>query len=131
MTSRTDRTWQFGPTAVTLLVAYLLVLQGIAVGVASGQRSAAGLFANTICVSKAAGPLESDPARPGRTSRHGDICCVLHCASFGAVGPASAFAGEAPPALAFVEIKLAFDDRLGPATVATPPLGSRAPPAIV
>jgi hypothetical protein len=130
MIARTDKRWELGPTALTLLVAYLLVLQGIAVGVASGQRSTSGLYANSTCFSRSANSLDGDPSTPARPARHGDICCVFHCAGFGATGPVSSFVVETPPA-SFAEIKLAFDERGAIAETATPPLGSRAPPATI
>lgn len=131
MNARSEvRNWQFGSTAVTLLVAYLLVLQGFAVGVSGGGRSASGLFADAICFSKASGPLSGDPSAPARRARHGDVCCVVHCASLGGATAVSPFVGEAPPSLSYVEAKLAFDETVLRAEAATPPLGSRAPPVI-
>lgn len=123
------RSWQFGPTAVTLLVAYLLVLQGLAVGVSSGVRGA-GLFADAICLSKSSGPLDNNPAAPARHSRH-DGCCVFHSASPGGAATPSPFVGEPPPSLSYIEIKLAFDGTQLRSDAATPPLGSRAPPALI
>lgn len=130
MNARSEaRNWQFGPTAVTLLVAYLLVLQGLAVGVASGARGP-GLFADTICLSKASDRVGGGPATPARHSRH-DGCCVFHSASMGGAAAPSPFVGETPPSLSYVEVKLAFDETRLPAEAATPPLGSRAPPALI
>lgn len=124
------KTWQCGSTAVTLLVAYLLVLQGFAIGVSFSGRTS-GLFANAICFSKASGPLSGDPATPARPARHGDVCCVVHCAGLGGATAASAFVGETPPPASYATIKLAFDNEsLGP-EAATPPLGSRAPPVLI
>lgn len=131
MSARSEiKTWQCGSTAVTLLVAYLFVLQGLAVGVSFSGR-ASGLFANSICFSKASGPLSGDPATPARPARHGDVCCVVHCASLGGATAASAFVGETPPAASYTTIKLAFDESFLPPEAATPPLGSRAPPVLI
>lgn len=130
MTARSDRTRHFGSAAATLLVAYLLVLQGIAAGVVTSARGAA-LFADAICLSKSAGPLEHTPGTPIRPSRHADACCVFHCASLGGAASPSPFVGETPPPLSYVEAKLAFDHALPNAGAATPPLGSRAPPALI
>jgi hypothetical protein len=132
MSTRSElKTWQCGSTAVTLLVAYLLVLQGFAIGVSFSGRTS-GLFANAICFNKSSGPLSGDPATPARPARHGgDVCCVVHCASLGGATAASAFVGETPPPAAYATIELAFDsESLRPET-ATPPLGSRAPPVLI
>ncbi len=129
MNPRNARTRHFGSTAATLLVAYLLVLQGIAAGAITSARGAA-LFADAICLSKSSGPLDS-PAAPIRPSRHGDACCVIHCVAFGGATAPSPFVGETPPALSFVEAKLAYDNALTEAKAATPPLGSRAPPTLI
>lgn len=129
MISRSDKTRHFGSTAATLLVAYLLVLQGIAAGAVSSARGAA-LFADAICLSKSSGPLDT-PGAPIRPSRHGDACCVFHCASLGGATAPSPFVGETPPALSYIASKLAFDHALSGSDAATPPLGSRAPPALI
>lgn len=124
------KTSQLGPAAATLLLAYLLVLQSLVVGVATSARGAA-LFSDTICLSKASGPLDGGSAPPGRPARHGDSCCVFHCAAFGSAAAPSPFVGEAPPSLSYVEIKPVYDRSVLLSEAATPPLGSRAPPALV
>lgn len=121
--------WRLGPAAA-LLLAYLLVLQGLAFGVSSSARGAA-LFSGAICFSKSSGPLDSGPGTPARPARHGDACCVFHSAGFGAAATPSPFVGEPPPSLYYVEIKLAYDEAPAQSKAATPPLGSRAPPSIV
>lgn len=124
------KTWHYGSTAVTLLVAYLLVLQGFAVGVSVSGR--AGLFANSICFSKSSAPLSGDPASPARPARQGgDVCCVAHCASLGGATAASPFVGAEPPAGSYSTITLAFDQSFLRPKAATPPLGSRAPPTLI
>ncbi|MBG0802293.1 MAG: DUF2946 family protein [Methylocystis silviterrae] len=131
MSARSEvKTSQFSSTAVTLLVAYLFVLQGLAVGVSFSGRGS-GLFANTICFSKASGPLSGDPATPARPARHGDVCCVVHCASLGGATAASPFIGETPPAASYSTIGLAFDETSRLPEASTPPLGSRAPPVLI
>lgn len=131
MNPRSEKTRHFGSTAATLLVAYLLLLQGMAAGVVTSARGAA-LFADSICLSKSSGPLDSAPGAPIRPSRHGDsACCVFHCASLGGATAPSPFVGETPPAPSHVEAKLAFDHALLGSEAATPPLGSRAPPALI
>ncbi|WP_292531005.1 hypothetical protein [Methylocystis sp.] len=131
MSTRSEvKTWQYGSTAVTLLVAYLLVLQGFAIGVSSSGR-ASGLFANAICFNKSSGPLSGDPATPARPARQGgDVCCVAHCAPLGGATAASAFVGEAHPPASYSTIKLAFDATSISSEASTPPLGSRAPPIL-
>lgn len=124
------KSWRLGPAAA-LLLAYLLVLQSIAFGVSTSARGAA-LFSGQICLSKVSGPLGGgDPATPARPVRHSDKCCVFHCAAFGAATAPSPFIGEAPPARSYIEIALAYDETRAAPKVATPPLGSRAPPVNV
>jgi hypothetical protein len=130
MTPISDRKRHFGSTAATLLVAYLLILQGLAAGAVSSARGAA-LFSDTICLSKASGPMDGAPGAPIRPSRHADACCVFHCASMGGATAPSQFVGETPPALSYIEARLAFDHALRGSEAATPPLGSRAPPALI
>jgi len=131
MSAQSDpRNWRFGPRAVTLAVAYLLVLQGIAIGGATGMR-AGGRFADAICFSKSVDALGgSGPATPSRHARH-DGCCVFHSAAAGAATAVSPFVGETPPSLSYVKVKLAFDQSRLRADPATPPLGSRAPPYLI
>ena len=128
MIPRTNRTGRYGSTAATLLVAYLLVLQGIAAGVVTSARGSA-MFADAICLSKSSNSLDGSGA-PIRPSRHGDACCVVHCASVGGATAPSPFTGETPPALTYLAAKLAFSHALTGSETATPPLGSRAPPVV-
>jgi hypothetical protein len=131
MIPASEKRRHFGSTAATLLAAYLLILQGLAAGAVTSARGAA-LFSDTICLSKASGPIGDAPGAPIRPSRHGDAaCCVIHCASMGGATAPSPFVGETPPALTYVEAKLAFDHALPGSEAATPPLGSRAPPALI
>jgi hypothetical protein len=130
MNPRGTKIRHVGSTAATLLVAYLLVLQGIAAGVVTSARGSA-LFADAICLSQNAGALDSAPGAPIRPSRHGDACCVLHCASLGGASAPSPFIGEPPPALTYVAAKSAFEHAPPNCEAATPPLGSRAPPALI
>jgi hypothetical protein len=130
MTPRSDKTRHFGSTAATLLVAYLLILQGIAAGAVTSARGAA-LFADAICQSKAVGALDGAPGAPIRPTRHGDACCVVHMAAFGGATAPSPFVGETPPALTFVAARVAYEHAPHNTEAATPPLGSRAPPALI
>ncbi|MGJ0507122.1 MAG: DUF2946 family protein [Methylocystis sp.] len=130
MTPASERRRHCGSTAATLLVAYLLILQGLAAGAVTSARGAA-LFSDAICLSKASGPADGGPGAPIRPSRHGDaVCCVFHCASMGGATAPSPFVGETPPALSYIAAKLAFEHALRGSEAATPPLGSRAPPAL-
>lgn len=131
MTPSSDRKRHFGTTAATLLAAYLLILQGLAAGAVTSARGVA-LFSDSICLSKASGPAENAPGAPIRPSRHGDAaCCVFHSASMGGAAAPSPFVGETPPTLSYVEARLPFDPALPGTGAATPPLGSRAPPALI
>lgn len=130
MNARLDRTRHFGSTAASLLVAYLLILQGIAAGAVVSARGSA-LFADSICLSKSSGPLQGAPGAPIRPSRHGDACCVVQMAGFGGATAPSPFIGERPPALSHVAARLAFERDIPIAEAATPPLGSRAPPVLI
>jgi hypothetical protein len=124
-----NKTWQFGPASATLLVAYLLVLQGLAVGFTVGAKS--GLFAGSICLSKGSGSSKADPAAPGRQSHNSaDVCCVLHCSGMGDA-TAAAFTAQTPPLRLVAERLTPFSAQDGLARTATPPLGSRAPPSSI
>ena len=120
--------WRLGPAAA-LLLAYMLVLQGIVAGV-SGAR-ASGPFGSAICFSKSTGPLGDNPATPPAQGRHSDKCCVFHGASPGGPPTDSPFVGEPPRAQVHIEIKRAFDSARALSEAATPPLGSRAPPVLI
>ena len=132
MSGRSEvKTWQCASSAATLLVAYLLVLQGFAIGVSFSGRTS-GLFANSICFSKASAPLAGDPATPARPARQGgDACCVAHCASFGGATAAADFVGGNHPPASFSTIQLAFGESSLSLEASTPPLGSRAPPVLI
>lgn len=116
-----------GSTTATLLVAYMLVLQGLVVGIALGPQSGrAGLVANAICATKGETVPGGEPALPGRSRSHADHCCVVHCSGAG-VPPGSAW--EEPPArVAHREVAWsgAAMDAFSPRP--TLPVGSRAPP---
>lgn len=124
------RNGQFGSTAATLLVAYLFILQGLAAGVVTSSRGE-GLFADSICLSKGSGPLDGGTGGPIRSSRHGDACCVVHCASLGGATAPASITADTPPTLSYVSAKLAFAQGLSGSEPATPPLGSRAPPTLI
>lgn len=126
VTQQTDKSWQYGQTAATLLVAYLLVLQGIALGVTIGARAGQGALGSAVCLTaRAAVDSRSEAPRP---ASHGfEICCLQHCSGLdsGAVGTAAGY--EAPVAayasLVSPPLELAALPRRE-----VLPLGARAPP---
>lgn len=130
MTPGMIRKGHFGSTAATLLVAYLFILQGLAAGVVTSSRGSP-LFADSICLSNGSNPFDGGSGSPMRSSRHGDACCIIHCVSLGGATPPSAFTGETPTALFHVTARLAYAHALAGAEPATPPLGARAPPALI
>ncbi len=127
MTARTPKTWQVGSTTASLLVASLLVLQGLVIGFATNLRAGeSGLSANSICVTNGEAQPGGDPAAPGPRRAHADQCCVFHC-SGGGVPVASSWEEE------LVRISHAQNAWSGDAAAAfspwpTLPVGSRAPP---
>jgi hypothetical protein len=128
ITARPLKTWQVGSTTASLLVASLLVLQGLVIGFAINLRGEAGLSANSICVTKG-DARASDPSAPAPRRAHGDSCCVFHC-SGGGVPPASSWQE------ALVRTSHAQDAWSGEETDAfsprpTLPVGSRAPPTSI
>jgi hypothetical protein len=124
ITARPLKTWQVGSTTASLLVASLLVLQGLVIGFAINLRGESGLSANSICVTK--GDAQAgDPSAPAPRRAHADQCCVFHCS--GGVPPASSWEE------ALARISYAQDAWSGEETDAfsprpTLPVGSRAPP---
>jgi hypothetical protein len=127
MIPMSDRLRQMRPRAATLLAAYMLVLQGLALGFASG----AGPGFGGVCLTGARAAERSAPATPARPSSHSDLCCVVHCSGLDGAALAAAFGGDSPrvashcdaPALA------AFEPLRAPRAMF--PLGSRAPPQAV
>jgi hypothetical protein len=125
MTVRIPKTWQVGTTTASLLVASLLVLQGLVIGFATNLRGESGLSANSICVTKG-DAQPGDPSAPAPSRAHGDHCCFFHCSGGGL--PAASSWEEA-----LVRISHAQDAWSGDETDAfsprpTLPVGSRAPP---
>ncbi len=128
MITRREKTWHFGSTAATLLAAYLLVLQGLAGGLAGASPfGGAGLFGSAICFNKAQTPL--DRSTPVRPSRHSDVCCVFHCSSFGGGTAGSPFWDETPLRVVKTQARLLSNETGVRLLQATLPVGSRAPPA--
>jgi len=126
MTARTPRTWQLGSTTASLLVASLLVLQGLMIGLATNLRAGeSGLSANSICVTKGDAQPGGDPAAPAPRRAHGDQCCVFHCS--GGVPAASSWE-EALVRISHAQDALSGDARGAFSAWPTLPVGSRAPP---
>lgn len=117
-----------GRTALSLLLVYLLVLQGIFAGVASAAP-VTGPLADSICLSKPSAPFEGAPGIPARHGRH-DGCCAFHAAGFGGGAAQSVFVDEAPVFVSRRSSQLTYDLSQVRVSVATPPLGSRAPPRV-
>jgi len=124
MITSADRNWRFGPTAMTLLATYMLVLQSLVIGVGAATPGASGLFAKTVCVSKRANPADG-PVSPGGGG-HADACCAFHFA--GTNAPPPRVVALAPPVRVLSAAIAPQERRAAPIRVATPPLGSRAPP---
>jgi hypothetical protein len=123
MTAKAPKTWQVGSTTASLLVASLLVLQGLVIGFAS-IRGEAGLSANSICVTKD-GARSGDPSAPAPRHAHGDQCCVFHCS--GGVPAASSWQ-EALVRVSHARDAWSGDEASAFSPWPTLPVGSRAPP---
>jgi len=124
ITARPPKTWQVGSTTASLLVASLLVLQGLVIGFAS-IRGEAGLSANSICVTKG-DARAGDPSAPAPRRAHGDQCCVFHC-SGGGVPPTSSWE-EALARISHAQDAWSGEETDAFAPRPTLPVGSRAPP---
>ncbi|PWB80946.1 MAG: hypothetical protein C3F11_16610 [Methylocystaceae bacterium] len=128
MTQQTDRTWQYGQTAATLLVAYMFVLQGLAVGLAFGAQSARGGYGNAICLSARSTPASGKPAGPSRASHGLDACCVQHCSGLDD-GVVAGFVEPPSPVAAHATLLTPLSDSGYVRRRATLPVGARAPPS--
>jgi hypothetical protein len=122
MAAISDQKRRFGSTASSLLVAYLLVLQGVMVAI-SGLGAATGPMAGgLLCAAQGAAAPSSDEAPQAP-------CCVLHCA--GAAAPPPALAGLAPPAMVVAQAAFPGDASARRAPRQLLPVGSRAPPQLL
>ena len=125
MTARPLKTRQVGSTTASLLVASLLVLQGLVIGFAINLRGESALSANSICVTK--GDAQAgDPSTPAPRRAHADECCVFHC-SGGGVPPASSWE-EALARISHAQDAWSGDETDAFSPRPTLPVGSRAPP---
>lgn len=126
---QTDRTWQYGQAAATLLVAYMFVLQGLAVGFVIGAKSVRGGYGNAICLTTRATPASGKPAGPNRASPGLDACCVQHCSGLGDGVLAGSIQPPCPTAV-HATLLTPLSDRDVAQKRATLPVGARAPPAV-
>jgi hypothetical protein len=125
ITARPPKTWQVGSTTASLLVASLLVLQGLVIGFALNLRGESGFSANSICVTK--GDAQAgDPSVPAPRRAHGDLCCVFHC-SGGGLPPTSSW-DEALARISHVQDARSGEEIDAFSPRPTLPVGSRAPP---
>jgi hypothetical protein len=129
MSKRPEKTWQFGSTTASLLVAYLLVLQGFGVGFSIGSRTGqVGLFASAICQNSDKQRADTVPGLPAPSRGHADKCCVFH---FSGAGVAPAYvAGTTPTSSGFALAAWTAEKTREPSHRSTLPVGSRAPPSI-
>ncbi|MDQ0348231.1 hypothetical protein [Ancylobacter vacuolatus] len=78
MTEETQPAGALRRWALVLAVAYVLVLQALLGGLASGAHAAGGLtvdgFGQVLCLSG-----HGDPATPGDPARHTPDCCLTGC----------------------------------------------------
>jgi hypothetical protein len=129
LSRQTDRTWQYGQAAATLLVAYMFVLQGIAAGLAAGPTYARGP-GESICLTVRSSPLGGKPAGPSRDEHGAGACCIQHCSGLdnGVVAGAPDVVLAAPRLAATLSPLSAPDIGLFRGSL---PVGARAPPSIV
>lgn len=127
MTQQTEKTWQYGQAAATLLVAYMFVLQGLAAGFVIGARSVGGP-SELICLNAGAKPSGDKPAGPSRGSHAMDACCVQHCSGLGD-GVLAEFVQPAPPVAAYASVLAPLFDIGHRPRAGALPVGARAPPS--
>jgi hypothetical protein len=132
MKTATLKTWPVGPTAASLFVAYMLVLQSLVLGLVTKPGSLrAGVFAGGVCLNDGkAQTADGDPAAPGPRRGHaGDQCCVFHCSGAG-IPPTSAF-DEVPVRAFHAQRAWAGAAMVSFSPWPTLPVGSRAPPTAI
>jgi hypothetical protein len=127
VTQQNDKSWQYGQTAATLLVAYLLVLQGLAAGLVVGARAGQNVLGSAICLTA---KTTADDSQGPRAPAHGmDACCVQHCTGLDG-GVIGGFAALDPPPSPLAGILLPLRESGGHKRLAQLPVGARAPPAL-
>jgi hypothetical protein len=124
MIPASDRLRQMRPRAATLLAAYMLVLQGLALGFANGATSGYG----QVCLTGARTAERNAPATPSRPSPHSDLCCVVHCSGLDGAALAAAFGGDSPRLASHRDAPSLAANEPPRSVRAMFPLGSRAPP---
>ncbi|NDB67210.1 MAG: hypothetical protein EB015_04235 [Methylocystaceae bacterium] len=123
------KTWQAGPAAISLLVIYAFVLQGVFSSPAMGGQGSLFL-SKTLCLSQPADTIDSKPVVPSRHSRH-DGCCAFHLIADGSLIAKASDVTLVPPHLSSNTDKLrsSVNRDLNKGTIL--PLGSRAPPCLI
>jgi hypothetical protein len=129
VTQQNDKSWQYGQTAATLLVAYLLVLQGLAAGLAVGARAGQSAFGGAVCVTSRTAGAEQRSQGPRAPAHSMDACCVQHCIGLDG-GVAGGFVGLDPPRSPLASVLTPLRESLHVERLARLPVGARAPPAI-
>jgi len=130
MVTKNDKTWQFGSTTASLLVAYMLVLQGFAVGFAlSPKTGQLGIFANSVCLNGETQSNNNAPGMPSQSRGHGDKCCVFHYSGAGI--PPVALWNEALFRTSYAQAVWSEATTRTPMPWPTLPVGSRAPPTSI
>jgi len=129
VTQQSDKSWQYGQTAATLLVAYLLVLQGLTAGLVVGARAGQSAFGGAICVTAKTAAAEQRSQGPRAPVRGMDACCVQHCAGLDG-GVAGGFAGLDAPRSLLAGVLTPLRASLDVERLAQLPVGARAPPAL-
>jgi hypothetical protein len=128
VTQQSDKTRQYGQTAATLLVAYLLVLQGLAAGLVVGAR--AGQNVNSaICLSAKATTVDEGSQGPRAPAHRMDACCLQHCTGLDG-GVLGDFAELDAPRSPEIGVLAPLRESGGHKRLAQLPVGARAPPVL-
>lgn len=127
MTQQSDKSRQYGQTAATLLVAYLLVLQGLAAGLVVGARAGQNV-GSAICLTAKTAADENSQG-PRAPAHRIDACCVQHCTGLDG-GVIGGFAELDPPHSPEAGLLLPLRESGGHKRLAQLPVGARAPPVL-
>jgi hypothetical protein len=128
VTQQSDRSRQYGQTAATLLVAYLLVLQGLAAGLAVGARAGQSALGSAICLTAKAAADENSQG-PRAPVHRMDACCIQHCTGLDG-GVIGGFAEFDPPHSPEAGLLLPLRVSGGHNRLTQLPVGARAPPVL-
>ena len=129
MTQQNDKSWQYGQTAATLLVAYLLVLQGLTAGLVVGARAGQSVLGSTICLTAKTAAADESSQGPGAPAHGMDACCVQHCTGLDG-GVIGGFAELDAPRSPEAGILQPPRESGGHKRLAQLPVGARAPPIL-